>query len=72
MPTPPSEPTKLPSDTTVLAEQLKKKLEEHRAIIAKERDALREILAEYEELVGDLDEADTSLGDAVDALSRLQ
>jgi hypothetical protein len=45
--------------------------EKHRAVVAKERDRLRDLQLEVEQLNEDCDEALGALEDAIDALSRL-
>lgn len=42
-----------------------------KAAIAKERDTLRELIDDVEGICEDIDEADVSLEDAVDSLSKL-
>ena len=49
-----------------------KKLEQHRKAIAAERDKLRDLQSDIEQLADDADEALDSLSYAIDALSRLQ
>jgi hypothetical protein len=49
-----------------------RKLKSQQARIAKDRDALRELLSEFEVVADDADEAVDSLECAIDALSRMQ
>lgn len=49
---------------------LKKALERHVKNIAKERDAMRDLLHKYSDIVRDCDEAVECLGDAIVTLSQ--
>ena len=49
---------------------LLKKLNDHKATIAKEHDAMRETLAEYEEIIDQVDRAEDALETAIDAISE--
>ena len=51
--------------------QIIKKLEMHKARIAKERDAMREFFDEVESLLDDWNGAEEDLESAIDRLSRL-
>ena len=46
-------------------------LEKQRKIISRDRDTLRDILTEFNQLADDCDEAMAHLDEAIDALSRL-
>jgi methyl-accepting chemotaxis protein len=52
-------------------EKLTKALDEQKATLATQRDALRELSAEADQMADDIDEAISHMESAADALSRL-
>lgn len=53
------------------AAAMMRQLEKERKLVGQRRDALRELRDEYEMLMDSCDRAETSIQDAIDALSEL-